>query len=170
LADSTPFKPHDAELDRGDILANVPLVRWKEGTARQGSPGRGVITSNECTCEDYERAVQRGSSAASRVLIQVAPLQSASRFPEDIQEEIKLGQRLDLFYVHGDGKALDDQVANLMREQPVPAEVLMRCTKIARLADWQWDALLVHIAVSRFHLKPEELFRPEILRGASDGS
>lgn len=149
----------------------MPFVRWRNGEGIEGTPSRGIITSHGCTCEDYERAIEAGkSSAASRVLLQVAPLQSASVFDETKQREIQNGERLDLFFVYGDGSKLKDQVADLTREQPIPAGVLTTCKKVARLADWQWNALLVHIAVSRFHVKPEKLFHPELLRESADGA
>ncbi len=128
------------------------------------------VTSNGCTCEDYERAIEKGwSSSAARVYVQVAPLRPAKDF-KDKQDEIRAGRRLDLFFIKGDDKKLADQVADLTREQPIPASVLASCKKIARLADWQWSALLVHIAVSRFHVKPEELFRDELLKGGAGGA
>jgi hypothetical protein len=53
------FRPHDEHLDEGDILADVPFGRWEEGKLVQGTPGRGIITSHGCACEDYERAIAR---------------------------------------------------------------------------------------------------------------
>jgi hypothetical protein len=97
------------------------------------------------------------------MLIRVAPIHSAAGTPEHRLDEIRQGQHLDYFYVHGDGVRLRDQIVNLAAEQPVPAGLLWGLTKIARLADWQWRALLVHLAVSRFHQEPETLFREEVL-------
>jgi len=165
-----PFKPHDdGLLDQGDVIANVPLVKWENGKIVEGKPTRCVITSNGCTCEDYERALERGSSAVDRILIQVAPLRNAKVFPPEKQEEIKEGRRLDLFYIYGDGAKLGDQIAVLTYEQPVPASVLVSQDTVARLADWQFKNLLIHNAVSRFHIEPGELFRDELLKGGAGG-
>lgn len=164
------FKPHnDGKLDRGDIFANVPLVKWEDGAAKK-SENRAVVTSHGCVCEDYERALEAGkSSAASRILIQVAPLRPAADFKHKV-DEIRAGKLLDRFFVEGDGPKLSHQVADLTREQPVPAAVLVKCQKIARLSDRQWQALLVHLAVARFRVDPAKLFRDEILRGGASGA
>ncbi len=164
-----PFKPHDDVLEQGDIIANVPIVRWKDGKVTGETPKLCVVTSNECTCEDYERAKEKGSSALKRVWIHVAPLVNASTFPGEKQEELKRGQRYDKFYVYGDNK-FDDHVANIVQEQPVPAAVFEGLQKAARLADWQFKRLQIHCTVSRFHLKPEELFREDLLKGAGSGT
>lgn len=164
------FKPHDdGKLDQGDIFANVPLVKWEDGSAKE-SPSRAVVTSHGCVCEDYERAIEAGkSSAANRVLVQVAPLRPATDFKHKV-DEIRAGKLLDRFFVEGDGSKLSHQVADLTREQPVPASVLVGCQKIARLSDRQWDALLVHMAIARFRVDPATLFRDEILRGGASGA
>ena len=164
------FKPHDdGKLDQGDIFALVPLVKWEDGEAKE-SPNRAVVTSHGCVCEDYERAIEKGqSSAADRVLIQVAPLRPAKDFKHKV-DEIRNGQLLDRFFIEGDGPKLSHQVADLSREQPVPASLLVGCQKIARLSDQQWEALLVHMAIARFRIDPAKLFRDEILRGAANGA
>ena len=170
MASDRAFKPHnDGKLDRGDIFANVPLAKWEDGAIKQ-SPSRAVVTSHGCVCEDYERAISAGrSSAAERILIQVAPLRSAADFKHKV-DEIRAGKLLDRFFVEGDGSKLSHQVADLTREQPVPASVLIECQKIARLSDRQWDALLVHSAVARFRTDPTTLFRDEIVKGGASGT
>lgn len=169
MAVGEPFKAHDGALEQGDIIANVPIARWKDGELAGTTPKLCVVTANECTCEDYERAVPRGSDAVARIWIHVAPLVNASTFPEEKQEELKRGQRYDKFYIHGDDK-LADQVANLVQEQPVPGLVLAGLPKAARLADWQFKHLQIHCTVCRFHLKPEALFREELLKGGDSGA
>lgn len=156
------------QLDQGDILANVPLVNWKSGKAKE-APNRAVVTSHGCVCEDYERATEANrSSAADRVQIQVAPLVPASNFKDKIKL-IREGKLLDFFFVEGDGQKLNHHVAVLAREQPVPASVLVKCPTIAQLADWQWEALRLHLTVSRFRCDPKEIFRDELLTGAGTG-
>lgn len=158
------FQPHDEHLDQGDILANVPFVRWTDWSVATGGGSRGVITSNGCSCEDYERAIAQGREQASaKLMLQVAPLTPVEQFPPHRREEILSGRYLDRFYVYGDGSGLGDQVLDFAREQPVPARILAACPKIARIAEWQWQHLLIHLAVSRFHQTPEELFRAELL-------
>jgi len=158
------FVPTDDHLDQGDIFSDVPLARWKDQVFVQGSSGRAVITSHGCACEDYERALAAGrTQAAAKVMLHVAPLRAITNMPEHRLEEIKAGQQLDYFYIYGERNTLNDHLVDLSLEQPVPASVLSACTKIARLAPWQWRHLLVHIAVSRFHESPETLFRPELL-------
>jgi hypothetical protein len=172
VASKAAFKPHDDGLllDQGDILAEVPLVIWKDGKAQE-SKNRAVVTSHGCVCEDYERAIGAGrSSAAERLLLQVAPLRPAKDFKHKIGE-IQRGELLDRFFVEGDGKKLAHQVADLTREQPIPASVLVKCKKIARLADWQWEALLIHMTIARFRIDPAQVFSEEILKGAGrDGA
>jgi hypothetical protein len=164
------FKPHDdGRLDQGDVFSDVPLIKWDDGAARE-SPNRAVVTSHGCVCEDYERAISAGrTSAADRILIQVAPLRPAKDFKQKIAE-IRDGKLLDRFFIEGDGQRLAHQVVDLSREQPMPASVLMKCKKVARLSDQQWEALLVHMAVARFRIDPAKLFRDEILKGATGGT
>jgi hypothetical protein len=95
----------------------------------------------------------------------VAPLKPAKAFGEKI-EVIKNGSQLDCFFIEGDG-SIADQVVDLTREQGLPASVLAGCRRSGQIADWQWKALLVHIAVSRFHQQPEELFLTELLESRS---
>lgn len=156
------------QLDQGDILANVPLVNWKNGKAKE-APNRAVVTSHGCVCEDYERATEANrSSAADRVQIQVAPLVPASNFKEKINL-IQEGKLLDYFFVEGDGQKLNHQVAVLAREQPVPAPLLVECPTVAQLADWQWEALRLHLTICRFRCDPKEIFRDELLTNAEIG-
>jgi hypothetical protein len=164
VPDQPSFRPHDEHLDQGDILSNVPFVKWKDGTVTLGGGARGIITSDGCACEDYERAIAAGrTQAAAKIMLRVAPLRPVKGLPDNRAEEIRTGKHLDYFYVHGVPPILPDHFVDLSREQPVPAETLVGCPKIARLADWQWRGLLVHFAVSRFHQPPEELFRPDLL-------
>ena len=164
------FKPHnDGRLDQGDILADVPLIKW-DGEAAKESPNRAIVTSHGCVCEDFERWMEAGkSSAADRVLIQVAPLRPAKDFKHKV-DEIRDGKLLDRFFIEGDGSKLSHQVVDLNGEQPIPASVLVKCKKIARLSDRQWKALLVHLAVARFRVEPAQLFRDEILEGMPSGA
>ena len=158
------FQPHDDHLDQGDIFSDVPLGKWKGGELVQGPPLRAVITSHGCACEDYERALTAGrTQTAAKIMLQVAPLRPIRDVPEYRLEEIKNGEQLDYFYVYGEDNKLPDHMLDFRREQPVPASVLEKCTKIPRLSDWQWRRLLVHLAVSRFHQKPETLFLPALL-------
>jgi hypothetical protein len=48
--------------------------------------------------------------------------------------------------------------------------VLTQCPKVARINHWQWDRLLIHQTVSRFHQPPEELFRDDLLPGDGDAN
>jgi len=164
LAKRKALKTHDDVLDQGDILSDVPLVKWKDGQAAHGSPNRAIVTSHGCVCEDYDRAVKDGkSSAADRVFIQVAPLRPAKDFRDKIGL-IQEGKLLDLFFIEGDGGKLAHQVADLTREQPIPARVLADCKKVARIADWQWNALMVHMTVARFRSAPADIFHPDLLK------
>jgi hypothetical protein len=161
-------KLDDHLLDQGDVLANVPFVRWKDGKPTFGAKSLGIITSHGCACEDYERALDKPgrSSQADRVMLQVAPLKPAKAFGDKV-EVIRSGSQLDCFFVQGEGSVLADQVVDLTREQGIPASVLVPCKTVTRIADWQWRALLVHVAVSRFHQQPEKLFLDEVLEGRS---
>lgn len=154
-------------LDQGDILSDVPLVKWKDGQATHGSPNRAIITSHGCVCEDFDRAVQDGkSSKAARIFIQVAPLRPARDFRDKI-DLIQEGKLLDLYFIEGDGSKLAHQVVDLKREQPIPARVLADCKKVARIADWQWNALLVHMTVARFRSAPADIFHPDLLKAGT---
>lgn len=169
MAHGPAFQSHDEHLDQGDIFSDVPLGRWKDGHLVQGPGVRAVITSHGCACEDYERALAAGrTQAAAKILLQVAPLRPTRGVPEHRLDEIRSGRQLDYFYVYGQGNKLPDQILDFAHEQPVPASVLMTCIKIARLASWQWQRLLVHLAVSRFHQAPESLFQPELLESEGD--
>jgi hypothetical protein len=163
------FQLHDDELDQGDIFSNIPFVKWHEGEPAIGGGARGVVTSHGCTCEDYQRRLDLGhTQAAAKVMIQVAPLRPATSFPLQQRSAIADGDYFDYFLVYGQRGVLGDQVADLTKEQSIPASVVMTCDKIARLAPWQWNRLLVHIAVSRFHQKPETIFRPDILESPDE--
>jgi xanthine dehydrogenase iron-sulfur cluster and FAD-binding subunit A len=158
-----PFKPHDQHLEQGDIFSDVPLIKWKSGKLVQ-KPGRAIITAHGCACEDYERAVDAGrTQAAEKLVLHVAPLRQTQGVPEHRLDEIRSGEQLDYFYIYGTPNKLTDQLLDLTYEQPVPAHVLEGCTKIARIADWQWRRLLVHQTVSRFHQKPETIFLANVL-------
>ena len=158
------FCPHDEHLDQGDIFSSVPLGKWEDGKLIQGPGVRAVITSHGCACEDYERALEAGrTQAAAKIMLQVAPLRTIKGVPANRLEEIATGKHLDYFYVFGEANKLPDHLLDFTQEQPVPASVLTKCTKIARLSAWQWRRLLVHLAVSRFHQQPEKLFLPELL-------
>lgn len=158
-------------LDQGEILANVPFVRWEDGTPVFNAVRRGIVTSHGCACEDYERAAAEDerSRKAGAIMLQVAPISPATQY-RDNQEAIARGEFLDFFFIAGEGTILKDQVVDLTREQAIPASVLAKCKKTARIADWQWKALLIHIAVSRFHQQPEELFLKELLESGSNAA
>jgi xanthine dehydrogenase iron-sulfur cluster and FAD-binding subunit A len=145
------------------------MAKWKDGELVPVSL-RAVITSNGCACEDYERLIDAGrTQAAAKLTLQVAPLRDTrGRSPQNLAD-IAAGRHLDYFLVYGERNVLPDQIVDFSREQPVPASVLSGCTKIARLADWQWNGLLVHLAVTRFHQTAEELFRPELLKRREGG-
>lgn len=163
-----PFKRSAPALDAGDIFSDVPLAKWVDGRLEPGTPGRAVITSHGCACEDYDRAVQaRRTDAARKLTLQVAPLRSINNQGAETLDRIRHGDQMDYFYVYGD-RQVADQILDFTREQPIPAYVLMTCNKIATLAEWQWRRLLVHLAVSRFHQPPEEIFRAEILGGPNE--
>jgi hypothetical protein len=154
-------------LEGGLVLAKVPFVRWEDGEPHTGSEAQGIITSHGCSCEDYERAIQEGrSSAAKRKMLMVAPLKAAKVFRDKI-DTIKSGTALDYFFIQGEPPWPADQVVDLTREQAIPASVLAGCKKVAQIEDWQWKALLIHIAISRFHQQPEDLFREDLLESRS---
>jgi hypothetical protein len=154
-----PFRDHDDRLDEGDVLANAPVLKWKNGEPKF-TEGRVIVTAHGCACEDYYRALEEGrTSAARRVMVMVAPVRNANDLDEDTRQAIQRGEYYDLFYVYGDGSRLHDQVVDLTREFNVPASLLIECQKIARLNDWQWRRLLIALTVSRWHQKPETIFR-----------
>ncbi len=158
-------------LDQGEILADVPFVRWKDDKPIFEALRRGIITSHGCACEDYERAAKEAarSRKAGAVMLHVAPIEPATQY-RDRQEAIARGEFLDYFFISGEGTVLKSHVVDLTKEQAIPASVLSRCKKVSRIADWQWKRLLVHIAVSRFHQQPEELFQEELLESRSDAA
>jgi hypothetical protein len=163
------FRPLDEHLEQGDILANVPFVKWRDGKVVEGGGSRGIITSNGCSCEDYERAQESGhTQKAAKLMLHVAPIRGTEGVPEEKRTEVESGEHLDRFYVYGDGAVLGDQILDFTREQPIPASVLDGCPKIARIADWQWQRLLIHQSVSRFHQRPGELFRADLLGPEGD--
>jgi hypothetical protein len=165
LAPPKALRKIDSELllEGGLVLAKIPFVKWENGEARIGADGPGIITSHGCACEDYERALQEGrTSAARRLMLMAAPLKQAKAFRDKI-ETIKGGTALDYFFIKGENPWPADQVVDLTHEQAIPASVLADCKKVAQIADWQWKRLLIHIAISRFHQQPEELFREELL-------
>jgi len=158
-------------LEHGLVLADVPFVRWKRRKPEPGSTGRGIITSEGCACEVYERALREGkSSAAGKVMLQVAPIRPADVYGESKIETIRGGHVLGLFFVKGEGSRLGDCVVDFSHEQSIPASVLVDCTKSALISDWQWKRLLIHLTVSRWRQKPEELFREDLLQSGSDGT
>ena len=166
-----PLKPHDGVLEQGDIIGGVPIARWKDGKVTGQTPKLCVVTSNECTCEDFARAKEKGSDALKRVWIHVAPLVNAKEFPEEKHEELQRGKRYDKFFIFGDGgEKLEDHVANVAQEQPVQAAAFEGLHKVARLADWQFKRLQIHCAVCRFHIPPAELFQEDLLKGADRGT
>jgi hypothetical protein len=169
VSGTEPLLPVGKELDQGDVLADVPFVKWEGDKASPGKRNPGLITSHGCTCEDYYRALKQGSSAVNRVWVQVAPLRPASDFDDKTIAEVREGVQLDRFFVEGDGSRLRDQVAILTREQPFQASLLAGCKRAVRIADWQWERLLIHMTVSRFHARPEQIFRDELLTREEGG-
>ena len=167
------FKPFDEhQLDQGDIFANAPLMKWVDDEPEEGSPTkRVVVTSHGCVCEDYDRLIAAGlTSKARRLVVQVAPLRPAKE-RQDKLDLIREGRMPEFVYIEGDGKRLDHQVADLGREQPIPAWILVeKCQRIARLADWQWTRLCIQSSISHFRIEAEDLFNPKILKGASGGA
>lgn len=99
----------------------------------------------------------------------VAPMVNANGFPDDAREAIARGEYYDRFYIFGDGSRLEDQVVDLTREFHVPASLLFECTKVARLAAWQWKRLLVQQSVSRWHQAPETIFQDLVADSADAG-
>ena len=157
-------------LEHGLVLADVPFVRWKDGRPKIDSGGPGIITSEGCACEAYERALQEGrSSAAAKVMLQVAPIRPANDYRDKI-ETVKAGQVLGLFFVKGEGSRLGDCVVDFSHEQGIPASVLAGCKKSALISDWQWKRLLVHLTVSRWRQKAEDLFREDLIESGPDGT
>jgi hypothetical protein len=159
------FRPHDdGVLDQGDILANVPFVKWKDGVPGPGGgKARGIITAHGCWCEDYYRAIRAGrTQQATKLMLHVAPVVPARTLPEENRAQIEAGGYFDRFYVYGDGGQLEDHVLDFSKEQTIPAHVLAECPKIARIDHWQWARLLIHQTVSRFRQPPEELFREDL--------
>lgn len=157
-----PFRPRDGQLDAGDILENVPFHKWRDDKLVP-NPGFGIVTSDGCACEDYERALERGSSAAKKVLIHVAPLRKLDVFPEHRIEEIRSGRHLRFFAVDGNDDVPDFAV-DLDDEQSFPAAMLVGLRHRATISEYQWRRLLIHIAVCRFHEDPEKIFHPDLLK------
>ena len=157
-------------LEQGLVLSDVPFVRWKAGRPKLDSKGPGIVVSEGCACEAYERALAEGNSnAAARVMLQVAPIRKAQVYGDKI-ETIKGGHVLGLFFIKGEGSRLGDCVADFSYQQAIPASVLADCTKSALISDWQWKRLLIHATVSQWRQKPEDLFREDLLESASDGA
>lgn len=160
-----PFRPHEGTLDEGDVLANVPFGRWKDEQWGVKQKVRGVITSEGCACEDYERALKAGKpQKANKIWLHVAPLvEVKDQDPEQIAQ-IKNGDFTQWFYVEGEAGTLGPQLVDLDREQAIPASVLAGLTKITRLAEWQWRKLLLQVIFNRTHMTRKqlhELFAPE---------
>jgi len=149
-------------------------MKWKDGEPEEGSgTKRVVVCSHGCVCEDYDRHIEANQTGkARRIYVQVAPIRSITDFTDSEEklkkvEAIKRGEVADAFYLYSDGKAFGDQVVDLTREQPIPAGILVRdCKRIARLADWQWNALGIHATMARFRVEAEKLFHPDMLKGA----
>ncbi len=157
-------------FEHGLVLSDVPFVRWVAAKPAAGTPKPGIITSEGCACEVYERALAEGkTSAASKVMLQVAPLRKPGVYGDKL-DIIKGGHVLGLFFVKGEGSRLGDCVVDLTCEQSMPAWLLAYCTKSALIADWQWKRLLIHLTVSRWRQAPEEIFREDLLESASDGT
>lgn len=150
------------------MIANVPFAKWSDGKWDVNEQ-RGVITSQGCACEDYDRAVAAGqTSKARRVKLHVAPLAPVAGRPDDKLQLIRDGKVWQYFYIYGEAGRMHDQVADIDAEQAIPASVLAGLPKIARLAAWQWNALLIHLTVNRWGQAPEAIFgeqRAQELRG-----
>jgi hypothetical protein len=117
-------------LDQGEILADVPFVRWEDDKPIFEALRRGIITSHGCACEDYERAAKEAarSRKAGAVMLHVAPIEPATQY-RDRQEAIARGEFLDHFYISGEGTVLKSHVVDLTKEQAIPASVLSRCMR-----------------------------------------
>ena len=158
-------------LEHGLVLSNVPFPRWTAGKAQHGTGRRGIITSEGCACEAYERALaENRSSEASKIFLKAAPIYPAKEYGEEKIEIIKAGKVLGLLFIQGEGSRLGDCVVDLSRESSFPAYVLAGCTKSALIADWQWKRLLIHSTVSQWRQQPEALFREDLLESASDAA
>lgn len=158
-----PFRERDAELDEGDIVEGVRLPTWSKQGVLSDTPRRVLVTSNGCDCEDFMRARDSGKSdAAAKLRIHVAPLREPAGSELKLQQ-IRDGEVLPLFWVYGDER-IPDQILDLSKETSVPAALVVAGRHLATIAEWQWRRLLVHLAVERWHAKPEKIFRPELLR------
>ena len=158
-------------FEHGLVLSDVPFVRWVAAKPTVGTPKPGIITSEGCACEVYERALdQDKTNAARKVMLQVAPLRQPSVYGDEKLDLIKGGHVLGLFFVKGEGTRLGDSVVDLACEQSMPAWLLAYCTKSALISDRQWKRLLIHLTVSRWRQEPENLFREDLLESASDGA
>jgi hypothetical protein len=164
VVDADPFRERGGTLDQGDILENVPFHKWRDGKLVE-NPGWGIITSDGCDCEDYDRAIERGRNP-ERVILHVTPLRDVGGQPDYRIEEIRAGAHLRYFYVVGAQGVVPDKLADLWHEQPFPASLLAGLRHRATVADWQWRRLLVHFAVTRFHQTPHQLFRTDLLEEA----
>jgi hypothetical protein len=158
LPNQAPFQPTDAYLNEGDVIAAVPFAKWT-GTDWKVNSKRAVITSHGCACEDYRRHIEAGqTSKARKVVLHVAPLAEVRDVPEEKRQIIRAGEMWRYFYLTGQDGVLADHLVDLDAEQAIPAEVLQGLTKIARIADWQWQALLIHITVNRWGRSAEDIF------------
>ncbi len=156
--------PPDVPIDQGYIFANVPFPVWDD-EAWKVVPRTGVVTSDECACEDYKRALDAGyGDKAKKIDLQVAPVQPANRYSEEAIENIKAGESLERFFIYG-GQSLPDSVVQVDKKTAIPAHVLATLKTITVLAPWQWRGLVVHLTVSQWHEKPENILRPELLEG-----
>ncbi len=158
--------PPGVPIDQGYIFANVPFPVWDEaGAGWKAVPSNGLVTSHECACEDYQRAINAGfGDKANKIDLQVAPIQSASRYSEEAIALILAGEHLERFFVHG-GKSLPDSVVRIDEETAIPAYVLAGLKPITVLAPWQWRQLVIHLTVSQWHQKPEKILHPDLLKG-----
>ena len=150
-------------------MANVPFAKWTD-EGWKINPRRGVITSQGCACEDYQRALDLGrTSQANKIILQVAPLTDTAGRPQDKLEKMRRGEVLRIFYIYGEAGTVQDQLVDLDGEQGIPAFVLAGLPKVARLGDWQWRGLLIHGTVNRWGRSAEEIFGEERAKELRDG-
>jgi hypothetical protein len=153
-------------IDQGYIFANVPFPAWGDGGWKP-RPALGVVTSQECACEDYIRALEAGKgNKARKIDIQVAPLQSARQYPAEAVEKIEAGEYPERFFIYG-GQSLPDSVVLVDKETAIPAHLLATLTPVTVLAPWQWRRLVIHLTVSQWHELPEKILHPDLLRASS---
>jgi hypothetical protein len=155
----------EGKLNQGDLLRNVPFLMRRGGDLSR-QEANGLITSNSC---DYDKFVElRAKLDRNQRLawpLSVAPLSGLEILSSAAAGDARAGRHRRFFYVPRES-SLQEQIADMWHEQPIPIVILERLDRVASLSDESLFKLWAYTFVRRTRLDPADVFKGGQLSGA----